>query len=86
MYASGIPLGMMVDSKGPKPGVFLGSLALGTGYFGLHRGESYTPRSSVAVAVVLITSQHTAWELERRLCHSSASLRPSQVWVVRLRS
>ncbi|KAA6410012.1 MAG: hypothetical protein FRX48_06626 [Lasallia pustulata] len=37
MYASGIPVGLLVDSKGPRPGVFLGSLALGTGYFALHR-------------------------------------------------
>lgn len=44
MYASGIPVGLLVDSKGPRPGVFLGSLALGSGYYALHRGESYIPK------------------------------------------
>ncbi|KIW08762.1 uncharacterized protein PV09_00700 [Verruconis gallopava] len=33
MYASGIPLGYMVDHKGPRPGVLLGSFALGAGFY-----------------------------------------------------
>ncbi|KAF2456923.1 major facilitator superfamily domain-containing protein [Lineolata rhizophorae] len=33
MYASGIPVGLLVDSKGPTPSVLLGSIALGAGYF-----------------------------------------------------
>jgi hypothetical protein len=37
MYASGIPLGYLVDHKGPKPGVLLGSFALGAGFFPLKR-------------------------------------------------
>ena len=38
MYASGIPLGLLVDSKGPRPGVLLGSIAIGTGYFAMYKG------------------------------------------------
>jgi hypothetical protein len=37
MYASGIPLGYMVDRK-PKYGVMLGAFALGAGYFPIKRG------------------------------------------------
>ncbi|MCJ1256468.1 hypothetical protein MMC24_004289 [Lignoscripta atroalba] len=37
MYASGIPVGLLVDAKGPRPGVLLGSVGLGTGYFAMHR-------------------------------------------------
>ncbi|KAG5294542.1 MFS transporter [Histoplasma ohiense] len=37
MYASGIPVGLLIDSKGPRPGMLLGILALGAGYFPMHR-------------------------------------------------
>ena len=40
MYASGIPVGMLVDAKGAKPGVLFGSLMLGVGYYSMHRGEN----------------------------------------------
>lgn len=33
MYASGIPLGYMIDHKGPKPGVVVGCIALGAGFY-----------------------------------------------------
>jgi hypothetical protein len=39
MYASGIPLGHMVDTRGPRPGVLLGSIALGVGYYPIKIGE-----------------------------------------------
>jgi hypothetical protein len=38
MYASGIPLGYMVDRK-PRYGVMLGAFALGAGYFPIMKGE-----------------------------------------------
>lgn len=38
MYAAGIPVGLLVDAKGPRPGVMLGGLLLGMGYLILHRG------------------------------------------------
>ncbi|KAL8765231.1 MAG: hypothetical protein Q9209_007624 [Squamulea sp. 1 TL-2023] len=38
MYAGGIPVGILVDSKGPKPGVILGGTLMGSGYFAMHRG------------------------------------------------
>lgn len=45
MYASGIPLGYLVDSRGPHPGVLLGSIALGTGYFPIKRAYDGGPGS-----------------------------------------
>jgi hypothetical protein len=37
MYTLGIPVGMLVDSKGPRIAVILGALLLAGGYFPLHR-------------------------------------------------
>lgn len=37
MYASGIPVGLLVDAKGPRPGVLIGALSLGTGYFLIYK-------------------------------------------------
>jgi hypothetical protein len=37
MYSAGIPIGMLVDSKGPRIAVLLGALLLAAGYFPLHR-------------------------------------------------
>ena len=42
MYTAGIPIGMLVDSKGPRPGVTLGAVALGIGYFSIYRCEDTT--------------------------------------------
>lgn len=38
MYSGGIPVGLLVDYKGPKPGVIMGGALLVLGYFGNHRG------------------------------------------------
>ncbi|KAI4095776.1 MAG: hypothetical protein LQ339_007139 [Xanthoria mediterranea] len=45
MYVGGIPVGILVDSKGPKPGVVLGGSLLGSGYFALHRAYEGGPGS-----------------------------------------
>lgn len=37
MYSMGIPVGMFVDGRGPRPAVIAGSLLLGLGYFPLHQ-------------------------------------------------
>jgi hypothetical protein len=37
MYSMGIPVGMLVDAKGPRPAVILGALLLAAGYFPLHQ-------------------------------------------------
>ncbi|KAF2101819.1 putative MFS transporter [Rhizodiscina lignyota] len=37
MYAMGIPVGMLVDSRGPRPAVILGGICLGLGYFPLKK-------------------------------------------------
>lgn len=37
MYAVGLPVGIFVDKKGPRPAVLLGSIMLALGYFPLHQ-------------------------------------------------
>lgn len=37
MYAVGIPVGILVDSKGPRPAVLFGAILLALGYFPLQR-------------------------------------------------
>lgn len=36
MYAFGMPVGILVDAKGPRPAALLGSIMLALGYFPLH--------------------------------------------------
>lgn len=47
MYACGIPVGLLVDGKGPRPAVVLGMLLLAAGYFPLYqaydRGSGWLP-------------------------------------------
>jgi hypothetical protein len=47
MYLVGIPVGMVADAKGPRPGSIAGSLLHGAGYFFIYRGQSaweFSPR------------------------------------------
>lgn len=37
MYAIGLPIGIFVDKKGPRPAVLMGSIMLGLGYFPLYQ-------------------------------------------------
>lgn len=37
MYSMGVPVGLFVDSKGPRPAVMVGAFLLGLGYFPLHQ-------------------------------------------------
>ncbi|KAI2619966.1 MFS general substrate transporter [Hypoxylon sp. NC1633] len=37
MYSMGVPVGMFVDSKGPRPAVVVGGILLGLGYIPLHQ-------------------------------------------------
>jgi hypothetical protein len=37
MYSMGIPVGMFVDAKGPRPAVIFGAILLAAGYFPLHQ-------------------------------------------------
>lgn len=41
MYAAGIPVGLFIDSRGPRPGVLFGAITMGIGYFALHRGTEH---------------------------------------------
>lgn len=36
MYITGVPVGILVDTKGPRPSVVLGAILLALGYFPLH--------------------------------------------------
>ena len=38
MYTAGVPIGLLVDTRGPRPGALLGAVLLGVGYFSLYRG------------------------------------------------
>lgn len=46
MYGTGIPVGVLIDSKGPRPGVLIGVLAIGSGYFLIYKGLCSTTLSS----------------------------------------
>ncbi|KAI0161643.1 MFS general substrate transporter [Hypoxylon sp. FL1284] len=37
MYSMGVPIGIFVDSKGPRPAVMVGAFLLGLGYWPLHQ-------------------------------------------------
>ncbi|KAL8906612.1 MAG: hypothetical protein Q9207_001936 [Kuettlingeria erythrocarpa] len=45
MYGAGIPVGMLVDHKGPRPGVLMGGGLLTVGYFAMHRAYESGPGS-----------------------------------------
>lgn len=52
MYLVGVPIGMFVDSRGPRPAVFVGAFLLGLGYLPLERaydaGQGSVPLLSFA--------------------------------------
>ncbi|KAF6220614.1 hypothetical protein HO133_003047 [Letharia lupina] len=45
MYSAGIPIGLLVDTRGPRPGALLGAVSLGVGYFSLYRAYDGGPGS-----------------------------------------
>ena len=45
VYLCGIPVGMMVDAKGPKPGTLVGAVLVGFGYWMLHLAYDSGPGS-----------------------------------------
>ncbi|KAI0405013.1 MFS general substrate transporter [Xylaria palmicola] len=52
MYSLGVPVGIFIDSRGPRPAVLAGSVLLGLGYLPLHRaydaGQGSVPWLSFA--------------------------------------
>ncbi|KAI0444776.1 MFS general substrate transporter [Xylaria telfairii] len=52
MYSMGVPIGMFIDSRGPRPAVLVGAILLGVGYLPLQRsydaGQGSVPWLSVA--------------------------------------
>lgn len=53
MYSLGVPVGIFVDTRGPRPAVIAGSLLLALGYFPLH--EAYD-KASGSVALLCLFS------------------------------
>lgn len=43
MYASGVPLGLLTDAKGPRTTTLLGAVTLGIGYYPIYQGASRVP-------------------------------------------
>ncbi|EEP81649.1 conserved hypothetical protein [Uncinocarpus reesii 1704] len=54
-YASGVPIGLLIDSKGPRPGTLIGTVALFLGYFPIHRAYASGP-GSMSVPVLCFFS------------------------------
>ena len=50
MYTAGVPIGVLVDTKGPRPGALFGAVLLGMGYFSLYRGMKPYMRPTSLVA------------------------------------
>lgn len=80
MYAAGIPVGLLVDSKGPRPGVLMGGLALGGGYFMLHRGARLPSEVEKSFLTVW---KRTKPELVRSACRGYVFILPLLVSVAR---
>ncbi|KAI9731152.1 MAG: hypothetical protein M1834_005345 [Cirrosporium novae-zelandiae] len=55
MYGSGIPVGLLVDAKGPRFGVLIGILTIGPGYFALHKAYD-AGEGSTAIPLLCIFS------------------------------
>lgn len=53
MYSLGVPIGMFVDNRGPRPAVITGAFLLGLGYFPLHQAYD---RAAGSVALLCIFS------------------------------
>jgi hypothetical protein len=56
MYSLGIPVGMLVDARGPRIAAFLGGILLAAGYFPLHRAYD---RGSGSLALLCMFSYFT---------------------------
>lgn len=56
MYSLGIPVGMLVDRKGPRSAVLMGALLLALGYFSLHQAYD---KGSAPMPLLCILSYST---------------------------
>jgi hypothetical protein len=53
MYASGIPMGLLVDVNGPRVATLGGALALAVGYYPIHLGLStFHPPSLIPFSIL----------------------------------
>ncbi|KAF2199428.1 MFS general substrate transporter [Delitschia confertaspora ATCC 74209] len=55
MYASGIPIGMITDTKGPRLSALIGMVALAVGYFPIHTAFERGP-GSMNIALISLCS------------------------------
>ncbi|KAI9886668.1 MAG: hypothetical protein M1823_001511 [Watsoniomyces obsoletus] len=55
MYGAGIPVGILVDAKGPRPAVLLGAVTLGLGYFLINRAYVSGPPPTSVFLLCLYT-------------------------------
>ncbi|PLB35676.1 putative MFS transporter [Aspergillus candidus] len=51
MYASGIPLGLLTDARGPRLTTFIGGIALGIGYYPIYQAYSHG-QGSLGIALL----------------------------------
>ena len=55
MYLSGIPVGILVDTRGPRAGALLGAALIGIGYFGLYEAYVIGPGSVHLVGLCIFS-------------------------------
>ena len=51
MYTAGIPVGLLVDNRGPRPGALFGAVTIGIGYLSIFRGK-YVYRLILATLMI----------------------------------
>ena len=73
MYAVGIPGGMLIDTKGPRWGVFVGVIGLSVGYFPLHSAYDQGPGSMSTAALCFFSlmtgvASGTAFSAALKVC------------------
>lgn len=56
MYASGIPFGLLVDSKGPRIAIIIGAFTVGGGYYPVYLGPWFVTIMIELMFIPLLTS------------------------------
>ncbi len=60
MYTAGIPVGLLVDNRGPRPGALLGAVSIGVGYFSIYRGIK-PPRAQARNSETFYSVRGRSW-------------------------
>lgn len=53
MYASGIPIGLLIDTKGPRLALLIGAATIGGGYYPIHIGMLHSDCSRGLVLILV---------------------------------